>query len=346
MKLEAAAKFTYRLGTGLGAGADLVRLLQSESSLGSTRHRAAIWHLVHGTKEGASLSDLMQSNSYFPRLMTSIVRVGEETGKIEEALLTLSKHYEHQIETRRSFISSITWPALQLVAGIMIISIMIYLLGVLTTGSGGQMTDMLGLGLRGSAGVLKFWLYLAIFFGVIAALIFAFARNLGGVQNLIPIIYRIPIFGSSLQTLTIRRLCWTLSIALGAGIDPIRAITLGLDSTDSDYYRDGAEKSKKAIRGGASLSEALRATEVLPADFIQRVDIAEFAGVDAESFAHLSKEYDERAKQAIKILSGIATGVVRIVVMGVLIFMIFRIASSVFGFYQIPNEPIDPHRPF
>ncbi|MGC6444653.1 MAG: type II secretion system F family protein [Rubripirellula sp.] len=345
MKLEAASKFTYRLGTGLGAGADLVRLLQSEASLGSARHRAAIWHLVHGTKGGESLSDLMQSNSYFPSLMTSIVRVGEETGKIEEALLTLSKHYEHQIETRRSFISSITWPALQLVAGIMIISIMIYLLGVLTTG-GGQMTDMLGLGLRGSAGVLKFWLYLAIFFGVIAACIFAFARNLGGVQNLIPIIYRIPIFGSSLQTLTIRRLCWTLSIALGAGIDPIRAITLGLDSTDSDYYRDGAEKSKKAIRGGASLSEALRATEVLPADFIQRVDIAEFAGVDAESFAQLSKEYDERAKQAMKILSGIATGVVRIVVMGVLIFMIFRIASSVFGFYQIPNEPIDPHRRF
>ena len=85
---------------------------------------------------------------------------------------------------------------------------------------------------------------------------------------------------------------------------------------------------------------------MLPADFIQRVDIAEFAGVDAESFAQLSKEYDERAKQAMKILSGIATGVVRIVVMGVLIFMILRIASSVFGFYQIPNEPIDPHRRF
>ncbi|MGB1924985.1 MAG: type II secretion system F family protein [Rubripirellula sp.] len=346
MKLNTAAKFSYRLGTGLKAGADLIQLLQSEASLGSTKHRAAIWSLVNGTKSGSSLSDLMQEMPYFPRLMTSIVRVGEETGKVEQALLTLSHHYEHQITTRRSFLTSIAWPTLQLVAGILIISLLIYLLGILTPSSGGQMTDILGFGLRGGSGVLWFWFYLAIFFGAIAAAVFAFLKNVAGVQNMIPLLYRIPVFGPSIQTITITRLCWTLSLGLGSGLDPIRSIALALDSTDSDYYRNGAKDAELAIRGGASLSEALHATEVLPSDFIQRIDIAELSGVDAESLAHLSKEYDERAKQAIKILSGIATGVIRVTVMGVLIFLIFRIASSVFGFYQIPNEPIDPHRRF
>ena len=34
MKLPTASKFTYRLGTGLGAGADMIRLLTSESTMG------------------------------------------------------------------------------------------------------------------------------------------------------------------------------------------------------------------------------------------------------------------------------------------------------------------------
>ena len=346
MKLQTAAKFCYRLGTGLKAGADLVRLLQSEASMGSTKHRAAISRLVQGAKSGSSLSDIMHETSYFPRLMTSIVRVGEETGKVELALLTLSRHYEHQIATRRSFLGSVAWPTLQLVAGILIISLLIYLMGILSPSGGGQMTDILGFGLRGGSGVLWFWFYLAVVFLLIASVILAFLKNVAGVQNMIPLLYRIPLLGPSIQTITITRLCWTLSLAMGSGIDPIRAIALALDSTDSDYYRNVANRAESAIRGGASLAEGLRATEVLPNDFIQRVDIAEMSGVDAESLAHLSKEYDEKSKQAIKVISGIASGVIRVTVMGVLIFLIFRIASSVFGFYQIPNEPIDPHRRF
>ena len=350
MKLETASKFTYRLGTGLKAGADLIKLLQVESSLGSSKHRASISELLRGSKAGQSLSDIMEGHSYFPRVMTSVVRVGEETGKVESALLTLSRHYEHRIATRRAFLSAIAWPILQLIAGIMIVSLMIYLLGILTAGGGGAMPDILGFGLRGPSGVLWFWLYLSIFFGILTAILVAFIKNIAGVQNLIPLVYKIPGAGSSIQTITITRLCWTLALSLGAGLDPIKAIALALDSTDSDYYREGSKKAELAIRGGASLSEGLRATEVLPDDFIQRVDIAEVAGVDAESLSHLAKEYDERSKQAIKILTGVAAGIIRVTVMAAIIFMIFRIASFYIGgindALDMSNGSLDPHRPF
>ena len=52
MKLTTASKFTYRLGTGLKAGADLVRLLQSEAGMGPASHRAAMQKLVDGVKRG------------------------------------------------------------------------------------------------------------------------------------------------------------------------------------------------------------------------------------------------------------------------------------------------------
>jgi type II secretory pathway component PulF len=346
MSFATASKFTYRLGTGLKAGVDLVRLLQSESGLGTPRHREAMNRVLAGVRKGESLSVLMARDAYFPRVMTAMTRVGEETGRLERSLLSLSEHYQHQITTRRAFLTSISWPMLQLFAGILVISLLIYLMGILTPPGGGQMTDVLGFGLRGGSGVLWFWFYLAIVFGSIGLMIWGFVRNVAGVQNLIPLIYKIPVVGPSLQTLTISRFCWTLALALGAGLDPIRSIALSLDSTDRDFYRGAAGDAEQSIRKGASLAESLQVTGVFPDEFVQRVDIAEQSGTDAESMEHLSREYDERAKQAMKMLAGVATIVIRVTVMLVLVFLIFRLASSVFGFYQLPNEPIDPHRRF
>ena len=334
MKLTTASKFTYRLGTGLKAGADLVRLLQSEAGMGPASQRAAMQELVDGVKRGEAMSAVMSGDPYFPRMMTAITRVGEETGKLERSMLTLSEHFQHQITTRRWFLNSIAWPALQLIAAIGVISLLILIMGMF------DMADVLGMGLRGASGVLWFWFYLALFFGAIGLMVWGFFRNVAGVQNLIPLIYKVPILGSSVQTITLAKFCWTLSLTLGAGIDPIRAIRLSLDSTDSDFYRSGADDAEKAVRGGATLSGALEATGVFPEDFLQRIEIAEHSGTDAESIDYLTKEYDERAKQAIKVIAGIFTVLIRVAVMGILILFIFRLFSTYIGAINNASEPI------
>ncbi len=328
MRLSAARTFCYRFGTGLKAGADLVRLLESEASNSSGSQRAAITKLVEGAKRGEHLSDVMEQESFFPPLMTAMVRVGEATGRLERTLLTLSQHYEHQLETRRLFVRSIAWPMLQLVAAIGIISLLIYLMGILTPAGGGQMTDLLGFGLRGGSGVLIFWLYVGLVVGIIALMLWGFFRNVAGVQNLIPLIYSIPKIGSSIQTITICRFCWTLALALDAGLDPIRSIRLALDSTDSDYYRAGADDAETAIRSGATLAGAIDAMRMFPPDFIGRIEISEHSGTDAESMEYLAREYDERAKTAVRVLSGVATIIVRVTVILIFVFLIFRIAST------------------
>lgn len=334
MKLTTASKFTYRLGTGLNAGVDLVRLLQTEAEVGPARQRTAVARLVEGVKRGEQLSDLVSHDAYFPSLMASMLRVGEETGKLERTLLTLSEHYEHQIATRRWFLQSIAWPVLQLIAAIGIISLLILLMGFF------DMADILGLGLRGVSGVLWFWFYTGILFGSLGLAVWAFFRNVAGVQSIIPLIYIVPIVGPSIQTITLAKFCWTLALSLGGGINPIRSIQMSLDSTNSDYYRSGSKAAEDAIRNGATLSGALKATNLFPVDFLQRIDIAEHSGTDAESIDHLTKEYDERAKRAIKVIAGICTVLVRLAVMAILIFFIFRLFGTYIGALQGASEPI------
>ena len=341
MKLASATAFCHRFGTGLGAGADLLQLLDSESKQGPASQRRAMADLAAGARKGEQLSTVMERDKFFPPLMTAMVRVGEATGRLERVLLNLAEHYQHQLQTRRAFLSSISMPLLQLVGGILVISLLIYLMGVLTPAGGGQMTDLLGFGLRGGKGVLIFWGYVAGFFGLVGLAIWGFMRNVAGVQNLIPLIYMIPIVGPSIQTITISRFCWNLSMALESGLDPIRSIRLSLDSTDSDYYRAGADDAEQAVRKGATLAQALNATSVFPDDFIGRIEIAEHSGTDAESIGYLAREYDERARGAVKMLARTATILIRVFVVLVLVFLIFRIASVVFGFYDQALEPIN-----
>ncbi|QDT07623.1 Putative type II secretion system protein F [Rubripirellula lacrimiformis] len=341
LKLTTASKFCHRFGTGLKAGADMIRLLESEASHGAPNERQAMRLLAEGARRGDHLSSVMDQNSaYFPRLMAAMTRVGEATGRLERTLLALSEHFQRQISTRRMFISSITLPGLQLVGGIVVLSLLIYLMGILTPAGGGQMTDILGFGLRGGSGVLWFWLYVSIFFGTVGGFTWAFFNNVGGIQNLAPLIYLIPKIGPSIQTITISRFCWTMALSLDAGLDPLRAIPLALDSTDSDYYRSAADDAETAIRGGSTLAGALAATDLFPEDFIARVDIAEHSGTDAESMDYLAKEYDERARSAVKFLAGTATVIIRVAIILFFVFLIFRIAQTYLGALSGAMEPI------
>ena len=89
-----------------------------------------------------------------------------------------------------------------------------------------------------------------------------------------------------------------------------------------------ADDAENAIRGGATLAGALQATNLFPDDFIGRIEIAEHSGTDAESIEYLAREYDERAKSAIKMLAGLATILIRVSVILVLVYLIFKIAAT------------------
>jgi len=340
MGLAAAGTFCRRLGTSLKAGADLLAILDSEGKHGTSQHRAAMQTLREGAKKGEQLSVIMhQENKYFPPLLISMTRVGEATGRLERTLLVLAEHYDQQLKMRRAFVSSIIWPGIQLIGGIGVISLLIWILGILRPATGGEMTDILGFGLRGPEGVLIFWAYIGTFFAIVGGLIWAFKNNVGGSQNVIPLFYMVPVIGPAIQTITLARFSWTLALSLDAGLDPIRSIALGLDSTDSDYYRAGADDAKIAIReNGATLAGGLEATDIFPDEYISRIEIAELSGTDAESTESLAREYDERAKIAMKTISGFATGIVWLAVAGSLIFLIFRMIMSIAAGYSSALE--------
>ena len=73
---------------------------------------------------------------------------------------------------------------------------------------------------------------------------------------------------------------------------------------------------------------------MFPTEFVDSLEAAEMAGATSESLLRLAKEYDERARTAMKILTGISTVAVMFVYFGLMIYFIFTLA------YQVYYKPI------
>jgi type II secretory pathway component PulF len=110
-------------------------------------------------KAGWGLQEaLKKQRASFPPLFLALTAVGEESGSLPEVLAELEKYYEMQLKLRRDIISEISWPAVQFVIAVLVMTGMILVLGIIapTGRAGGEPFDPLGLGLLGSEGALKF----------------------------------------------------------------------------------------------------------------------------------------------------------------------------------------------
>jgi type II secretory pathway component PulF len=335
MSLRNTANFCRRVGVSFRAGVDIMRVMDSESRHGNSRQRSVMSAVHQALRKGNQLHVAMKEQaSFFPPLLIAMTNAGEVTGSLDRTLIALADYYDERVKLYREFLSRITWPMIQLIAAVNILALLLLILGMLKTADGSEMADITGLGIGiGPKGAMNLYAYVIVFGLLIAAVIVGFRKNIAGVQNLIPILYKVPVAGNALQTITLARFCWTLALSLEAGIDPIRALHLGLDSTDSDYYRSVKDDIEKSIRGGSNMGEAMLATGVFPDEFITEIEVAEMSGTDAEAMHHLAGQYDIRAKSAMRTLASFASGLVWALVVIGMVALILKMVLRVGGMY-------------
>ncbi len=313
-----------RVGTALQAGLDPVRIWQREASGGpDAAYRRAASAILHELQQGGTLAQGMEkSGRYFPSLVMELVRVGEESGRLAEVCLQLADHFDHVLQVRRSFLASITWPVLQLLAALGVIGFLILIIGMF------DLPDILGLGLRGPAGCM---IYLGFLFAVSFGSWLLYRWGKVGAPWLEPLkrlVWRVPGLGRFLELLALSRLAWSLGLVLDTDMDLRRALPLALRSTGSDRYTRHIEVVVEAVVQGRSLTEALEATGAFPADFLDVVHVGETSGQLPESLHRLAQTYQDQVQRMMQVVGTVGAFAVMILVGLVLVGMIWAIASK------------------
>ena len=66
---------------------------------------------------GLSISESLQHNSFFPKLITDTIRIGEETGRVNEYIERIYKSYKEMFQSRLNILIEIVQPALLVFCG-------------------------------------------------------------------------------------------------------------------------------------------------------------------------------------------------------------------------------------
>lgn len=314
-----------RLGVSLHAGVDILRVIETESRHGGHAHRRALEAVHQRIRAGDALWQAMQSvPGYFPPMAVEMIRVGEETGRVDAVLLRMADHYDHLYAVRREFLSAITWPVTELIIAVCVIGILIWLIGVL------GITDILGFGLAGTSGLM---IYLALLSAVVVALMLLIHSFWQGWWGTLPIriAMRVPVIGQAMETAALNRFTWALGAALETGMDVRAAMRLALRSTHNPVYKSLEETCDRRLAAGEDFATILRDTKAFPKELVDMTEAAEIAGTLSESLAHMSRQYQEQSRVAAQWIARLLAGLVWLIVAAIIISLIFRLARVYLG---------------
>ncbi len=120
--------FSRTLSTLLTGGLPLVPSLETAArSIDSRQIMRAVYSSVEGVREGKGLSVSLNSTGVFPELSIEMIEVGESTGALPQMLNSVAEFFEEDVQTSLAAIMSLIEPAILIVMGVVVVTILIAL---------------------------------------------------------------------------------------------------------------------------------------------------------------------------------------------------------------------------
>ncbi|MDF2673726.1 MAG: pilC [Clostridiales bacterium] len=115
------SRFARTFGILMGSG---VPLMQSLVICSNIAGNIVIKNLLDFTseqvKKGAGIGDTLESQGVFPVMLTQMIKIGEESGTLDEVLTKTSDFYDNEVDTATAQLTSMIEPVIIVVLGIVV----------------------------------------------------------------------------------------------------------------------------------------------------------------------------------------------------------------------------------
>ncbi|NLB33818.1 MAG: type II secretion system F family protein [Tissierellia bacterium] len=134
----AASRFSRTLSTLLGSGASLLDALDTVSGVtGNLYVGNMILEIKEEVRRGLALSVLLERRGVFPPMVYYMIKIGEDSGSIEEVLNKTADFYDEEIETVIQQLTTLIEPVMivfmAIIIGIIVISMVLPMFDMVKT---------------------------------------------------------------------------------------------------------------------------------------------------------------------------------------------------------------------
>lgn len=303
------ATFTRLLSTMLTTGLPLVDAISNlVSQTKSVYFKEVLRTILHDVQSGVSLSEsMLHQPQVFDELYVNLVKAGEASGKVDEALKKLADTLESELDFKAKVTGAMIYPAVIVSAmsliGIFMITFIIPKIADVYKEFGSQLPLPTQILIGISNIIRNYTIIVVIALILIWYSIKTLRKNPVSDQMINNLMLKLPIFGPLSQEITLALICQTLGTLLSSGVAILEALKIVSKTVANNYFKAGLIEANNFVERGIPLSIAIRRNPDFPIMVSQLMAIGEETGTLDQSLSRLAKFYQEAAEQKVKNLT-------------------------------------------
>lgn len=307
-----------------------IPIVQAVSGLAEMSRSELLKDALHAIsarlKSGVSLATAMQERSdVFSHIFVSLVHVGENTGRLDEAFKRLMQHIELERETRNRISQAFRYPTIVLSA--MVLAMVIINLFVIPSFS--KVFRKLGENLPLPTQILVatsqftvnyWWVILIVTGGGVFALM-TWKKTEQGALTWDKFKLRIPIIGDILNKIALSRFTRSFAMMAESGVPIVQSLGIVGATLGNRYIESSIGNIRRGVERGDSLARSAAATHMFTPLILQMIAVGEETGALDKLLHDVSDFYEEEVDFQLKKLADAIEPIV-LVFMGILVLVL------------------------
>ena len=346
--LRELAVFSRQFATLVASGMPMLRTLHTlEEQTQDERIKEAIAGVRADIEAGSTLEQAMGRHpQVFDRLFRAMIRSGEQSGRLDEALDRIAYQVEKQDALRRQVKSAMMYPMLVFgFAAVVLIAIVTFVIPVFANIfkelAEEHPEEAAGLPIptqicvSASEAITGYWFL--IIPGLIIG-IFAFVqwkRTERGKEAWTRFTLRIPMkIGDVIQKVALARWSRTFSGAVSAGIPMLQAIKLTGETAGNVVIEQAMDDVYNSAKQGGSLAAPIEKNPIFPPMVGHMVAVGEETGQLENMMAKIADFYETEVDANVKALTSLLEPVMIVFVGGIVGFIVISMYLPMFSIYE------------
>ena len=298
--------FCFHMEQLTGAGVPLVEsLIDLRDSMENARFREVISGVLEGIQGGQRMSQaLAQYQQIFNPVFTSLVRAGEDTGKLPEVLRSLVESLKWEDELAEHMKKLVMYPAfVGSIVAMVIFFLMIYLVPQMVAfirNMGQEIPLQTRILIEVSAFFVGYW------WAVLAALaILVVGVKLAARAN--PVVryqldrfkLSLPVAGEIVRKIILSRFASIFALMYSSGITILDAIRSSEETAGNLVIQEGLKLAGERIREGKSVTAAFQEVGLFPPLVVRMLRVGESTGALDKALLNVSYFYNREVRESI-----------------------------------------------
>ena len=309
-KTKFKSLFFSELGLLLEAGVDIrssLEIMKASQKKNAEKHK--IESITNDLIKGRSFSKALLQSGSFDEYDVQTIKIGEESGKLQQVLNELATYYNNSIEQRRQIINAMTYPVLVLVSAVgaifFFLRFIIPVFEDVFTRMGGELP-----------GITQWFIWLSHQMKVVAPVIIGLILLVILLNQILKqnewyqmrkgsLKLRLPILGDLTKIFHLQRFSSTMALLLESGVPLVKALELNADLTKLYPFKRTLTESIPKIIQGAYLYETLQNKTPFDKRYAALLKVGESSGKLPVVFRQLSNQYQSQLSSQTKLINSI-----------------------------------------